>query len=532
MNSSKIRRKSELGQVFTPPYVAELMAKLLTDFEPKKVLDPAVGEGALLTAVDSYCKVDELIGYDIDNEWIRKLREEGLNVEIKDFFDSCEKYDGIIMNPPYIRQEKLNNPSVEFLNKEVILKKLGYPDISKKANLYLYFLWKALFSLKDSNSCIVGIMPNTWLESAYGQTLQELILSNFSVKCIVNFNDNVFEGFDVDVSIFVIKNEWLYNNVISIFDVDKKLTSSNIEQILRKEISDRNLSLHYVNQKDLAPFTWYDYRNKINFNFENLSTIKEHFIVNRGITTNYNSFFIRDAEEQIVADHNEYFLPILNKAKEVKGYSLNIRELNKVLFYTRKNRIELPKGIQLEIEKCENMLLETEKPKTVYNKFRKYPDNWFNLSKAVNKSIVFNYIIRDEVRFMLNDSKAIVKDNFYEMIPSRKVDYEYYIAVLNSTFNKYFLEKNGRSYGTGLLKIQKYELDQVPFLDINRINSDNLQKLKDLGRDLLIGKTSEVIIKKIDIILSEYYLQDINMLNNFYKQYAEIKTLRKGNNNG
>jgi methylase of polypeptide subunit release factors len=59
-----------------------------------------------------------------------------------------EKFDMIIMNPPYVRQEKING----LINSKQILK-AHFADhgfkIPEKSNLYVYFFLKTLGHLKD-----------------------------------------------------------------------------------------------------------------------------------------------------------------------------------------------------------------------------------------------------------------------------------------------------------------------------------------------------------------------------------------------
>jgi hypothetical protein len=520
-------KKSDLGQIFTPPDIASLMAKLLIQFNPHKIVDPAVGEGALLKAVKTYSN-SEILGYDIDKEWVLKLKNEGFNVKVKDFFDSTSTYDGIIMNPPYIRQEKLNNRNFPYLNKDVISRKLDYPNIPKKANLYIYFTWKALLSMKDEKSVLVAIMPNTWLTSTYGKSLQKLILDYYSIDCIINFDENVFEGFDVDVSIIVIKNYHVENNILSIFDVKGELTKKKVDSILSNTLLDKGIKLHQVTQSNLKPFKWFDYRGYIEFNYNNLVEVQEKLEVTRGVTTNYNEFFIRNKDENLVKKNEDYFYPILNKAQEVKGFSIKLFDLDKRILHTNNFKRELPESLRVEIERLEESLITTSKPKTLYSKYEKNPSTWYMNSRLIKKSIVLNYIIRSDVRFILNDNISLIKDNFYEMVPYEKNDYDYYIAVLNSTFTKYFLEKNGRSYGTGLLKVQKYQLDNLPILDIKKIDKESMIEIKKLGQDLLLGKDKKRIIKKIDNELSKYYLINPELVNEFYIRYNEIIVSRRG----
>ncbi|MGO4940965.1 HsdM family class I SAM-dependent methyltransferase [Fundicoccus sp. Sow4_D5] len=528
MNKVEILKKEELGQVFTPKNVALLMAQLLMKYKPKTVLDPAVGSGVLLEAIRKVSSTVEITGYDIDGEWVEYLKNKGINAFKSDFFDEDLEFDGIIMNPPFIRQEKLVDLSKEYLNKEIINKKLGGPPISKKANLYLYFLWKALSLLKKTSNCLVAIIPNTWLNSEYGYTLQKKILTEYSLDYVVNFSKNIFKGYDVDVSIFVISNEYNYENSVRFIDINTDLSAQNIEKIINNDFNQKNIDQHIIKQKDIKYFDWFSYRNKIQFNQNNLLEFHEVFKINRGLTTNHNALFIRNKKDVKSTEIKKYFFPITNRANDIKGYKVKKTNLDKVVFLTNELKENLPTSIVEELDKFEKQILMTERPKTLYTKIKKNRTNWFHLIKKANDSIIFNYIIRDNVRFIMNNSEVIVKDNFYEIKTSKIENINIYLAVLNSTFNKYLLEYTGRSYGNGLLKIQKYELERAPILNLDKVNIGDLKKLNQLGNDLINGSDIKNTIKTIDLLLSSYYLYNEEQYEEFYNIYEKVLLDRKG----
>lgn len=527
MKRAQIRRKDELGQVFTPTNIASLMAKLLLGYEPQKVIDPSVGSGALLKAVTKVDNHQEILGLDIDPEWIAFLKEDGYNVELKDFFDFSEKVNGIIMNPPYIRHEKLSDKKNTSLNKEVLLSKLSNPSIPSQANLYVYFIYKALLSL-EKNGVLVAIMPNTWLTSAFGSKLQELILNKYTVNTIINFNENIFKGYDVDVSIFVIQNCVSKKSYINVYDIQGDISETDIENIINDETS-QNITVHRVLQQEIGIYGWYKYRENIVFLMRNLISLKMIFTITRGITTNSNSFFIRDIDDVVANDYSEFFLPLLNKARDVRGYSIEKEEINKVLFSTNIGKHELPQEVKKIVDEYESTLLNTENPKTLFDRMSRKPNNWFNIRAHLHSGIVFNYIIRDEVRFLFNDAVAVPKDNFYLMIPFESLNVPLYIAILNSSFTRYFLEISGRSYGTGLLKIQKYELEELPILDWKVLSLEDLDCLVHYG-ELLISNGESEILNKIDEVLSKYYLSESLSLNEFYVYLQNIITKRRRKN--
>lgn len=104
-----------LGIVLTPPYVADLMAKLAKVDENSIVLDPACGAGSLLMGA-GHNKAKKLIGIEYQMK-LSKLARSNLsnfsnsNAEVikGDCFEELKKIDKVdraIVNPPYSYDEK------------------------------------------------------------------------------------------------------------------------------------------------------------------------------------------------------------------------------------------------------------------------------------------------------------------------------------------------------------------------------------------------------------------------------------------
>ena len=103
----------DLGQVFTNRNIARFMASLFTLDANATMLDPCFGTGVFLEALDSL-GFKNVTGYEIDStlydEVLSKFKKCKLYNE--DFLSSqLNHFDGIIMNPPYIRQEKIDGLS-------------------------------------------------------------------------------------------------------------------------------------------------------------------------------------------------------------------------------------------------------------------------------------------------------------------------------------------------------------------------------------------------------------------------------------
>ena len=101
----------DLGQVFTNRIVADYMVSLFSLDKSARIIDPCFGNGSFLSALKkknyknvSGCEIDKTLFNDV------KKTFEDYSLLNADFLSlDTEKVSGIIMNPPYIRQEKIDN---------------------------------------------------------------------------------------------------------------------------------------------------------------------------------------------------------------------------------------------------------------------------------------------------------------------------------------------------------------------------------------------------------------------------------------
>ena len=136
----------DLGQIFTGDITADFMVSLFTLKNDAKVLDPCFGDGAFLRALEKRQQY-RIYGYEIDQKLYEDTHKNFNNCVLrnKDFLkvSSKVKYDGIIMNPPYIRHEKIDDLSCFGINKEELMQDPLFHALPSTANLYMYFIIKA-----------------------------------------------------------------------------------------------------------------------------------------------------------------------------------------------------------------------------------------------------------------------------------------------------------------------------------------------------------------------------------------------------
>ncbi len=205
---SKAEVTKNQGVTYTPEELARFMARRLVEIWLKRregtptavrVLDPAVGEGALLCAVydELVQKFDghiELVGADIDADALEMARERCayvmdarrsvLTLVEGDFLEMTHEQLGsvdlVIANPPYVRTQNMGAASYQKIAAQFGLK--------GRADLSLAFLLNTL-SLKNSMGCVVVVVPNSLLLTTAAKGVRMQILDAARLEEIWDLGD-------------------------------------------------------------------------------------------------------------------------------------------------------------------------------------------------------------------------------------------------------------------------------------------------------------------------------------------------------
>ena len=479
----------DLGQVFTKDIVAEYMVSLFTLNKDAVVLDPCFGEGAFLSALKK-AKKYSVVGYEIDSNLYRKTKKKYPNYVLKnaDFLQisSRKKYDGIIMNPPYVRHEKINELTELGVSKDVLNRNEIFKELPSTANLYMYFIIKAVSLLKKNGEMVV-IFPGSWLQAKNGDVFSSALHRTCSVERQIHISGDVFEvSALVDVLILKMRK-------------DGKNRAANPEYI---KLNNGILEA-YENKNEII---------RINFN-EPFSSISR---VRRGLTTGCNSMFINPS----FAHRERHIRPIISSPKQIAGFSTKDATSDELLVVDA-NTIKDP-GVTSYITQWEKKIIAERKPETFVKKIKDQKE-WYRLNIFDCHGIIFSYIVRNDMKFIYNDPNNVIRDNFYVLYP--RIDKWVCFALLNNFFTFYQLECVGKKYGAGLLKIQKYDIENLRFPNLKAFSGDDFDELKKLGKKL--AKTGDrKIIEDITHVLSHY--TDVSY-ERIYAEYNDIVKSRLGN---
>lgn len=200
------------GQVATKPHIVELMLDLAgySGLRTVRLLDPGCGRGAFTVAAavrlirtsgvpKSVAEVADCIqAIDTDESAVAGCRQrltaalsaEGVSRKLAaeisqhwvvagDFLErEFDKFDLVIGNPPYVRQEAIPKSKLEDYRSK-------FDCFYDRADLYVAFFEKSLKLLSNAGR-LAFICPDRFAKNKYGKKLRSLIAKNYGVEYVLD----------------------------------------------------------------------------------------------------------------------------------------------------------------------------------------------------------------------------------------------------------------------------------------------------------------------------------------------------------
>ncbi|RLA83232.1 MAG: hypothetical protein DRG78_04995 [Epsilonproteobacteria bacterium] len=115
-------------------------------------------------------------------------------------------FDIVIGNPPYVRQELIDNK----IKEKYILK---YSSVATStADLYVYF-YELSIKLLSKKGLLGFITPNKWMERKYGEKLRKY-LKDYNILEIINYGElSIFDDASTEPATIILKNEINKNDI-------------------------------------------------------------------------------------------------------------------------------------------------------------------------------------------------------------------------------------------------------------------------------------------------------------------------------
>ena len=473
----------DLGQVFTDNAVADFMASLLSVRPSARILDPCFGKGVFIDAClrrgyknITGCEIDPALYSYVEKKY------PGIDLICGDFLkaDPALRYDAVIMNPPYIRQEKIDDLKPLGITKSSVRKDPVFGGLPGAANMYMYFIVKAL-SLLEQGGEMVAIFPVSWQNAKSGREFEKLMRFLGDVERHIRISGKIFETAEM-VEVVILK-----------------MRRSDSPGGLRESIEYARLADGRVTVSHSAPD-----EGGLDMPVE----FSAYADIRRGLTTGCNGIFINPPVPESDT------VPIISGPKCVTGYSTENAAKDRLLKITGSASEETA----AYLTSCAESIKDQKRPRTLYDKIAA-GKKWYELQPPDGAGIIFSYFVRSGMKFIMNASGDAVRDNFYIIYP--KIDRLLMFALLNNYYTYYQLERCGKRHGAGLLKLQRYDLEQLCFPDVSGFKEDDKKTLIKLSKKMI--STGKNMSEEITGAISGYAPWSFERISGAYKNLRKSR---------
>ncbi len=416
------------------------------------------------------------------------------------------KFDVVIGNPPYVRQERIKEIKPYL--------KDHYGTYTGVADLYVYFFEKGLNILKECG-ILSFICSNKFIKANYGKNLRKFILDNSNFEKYVDHTyDDIFDDATTYPSVFVFKKGHVEGNKILVnneFEMEQSRLDENVWSFVRPEILDL---------RDKICATGIELKN-----FEELK-------INYGIKTGFNEAFIIDDKkknELIKEDPKsiEIIKPLL-RGKDIKRYKIDFKELYLIWTYIGVPIDNYP-AIKNHLEQYMNKLQKRSDKGNYWWELRHcnyYPE--FEKDKLIYPNLASRlFTVFDNDNFFTNQKCFI--------ITSSSIDLKFLGALLSSKALNFVFKFLGTPLQGSYYDLNKKYVEGLPIYSATPEEQQPLIDLADIMLQLNFDLQTEISnfhnwlqrtfnIEKLSQKLEKYYERDFEeFLKEVKKKKVDIK---------
>ena len=234
---SKVVKKNN-GIYFTPPSCVNSNIKLLQPYIKNiiNVLEPSCGSGEYITALHKLFPQLIITGIEYNEtiyQSILQLNNDKVNIKNVDYlkYETDEKYDLIIGNPPY------------FVMKKEDVDKSYHTYFEGRPNIFILFIIKSIKMLND-DGILSFILPKNFLNCLYYDKTRKYIGEQFQILYIIECSHDKYIETQQDTIILIIQKTRNYNNTAFILEI-------NNYTIFANQDNSKKIKKLYKNSKSL-----------------------------------------------------------------------------------------------------------------------------------------------------------------------------------------------------------------------------------------------------------------------------------------
>jgi len=474
------------GSYYTPYKTVSFMKDyLLREHKTyNSVLEPSAGDGRFIDMFSDNKHTQKFVAVELIEEKVRQLQNkkyaEAVNIIKDDFLDfseqTCEKFQLIIGNPPYINITNMESDSIEKAKK--ICEKYQLSDSLMK-NIWVAFVLAAVSCLEESG-VIFFVLPMEFLQVQYAEKIRLFLEKNFNTIHILTFKERMFPEIEQESCLVYLTNELEQNSYI-FFKIYDKLDSeipyycSKIER--NKPLKKWTNAVLSDEDIDLLNFFSMEYK-----------MVSEICDASPGIVTGANQEFILTKEQVTQLGCHDFVLPTISKSNmlsrifilnhniihklEEKGnriYLLNLSQVDESLF---------TEGLKEYLEEIGNKENSTGiKLRDRYKCKKRKP--WYGVPIIRNGDLFFFKRYDKLPRICVNEADIYTTDIAYNMRINGKYDKESVAFCFYNSLTLTLCEYYGRYYAGGVSELTPSEFKRVaiPYYKVDKCDIERLSKM-------------------------------------------------------
>ncbi len=482
---STVADKKRIGAYYTPERAARILSAWAIQSPSDKVLEPSFGRCGFLQAVVDQLEVrgcEELIhnvhGYDIDSgafegpyESLVQENGAGDQFQERDFLEARpvdlegRKFNVVIGNPPYVSYHNMEEEQ-----REAAVQAVRESDFSldRKASLWAYFVLHALAFLKEGGR-VAWVLPGSFFHADYASTIIDSVTGHFENAVALQLGERIFrsEGAE-EHSVILLADGWKTECPCEDLRVGYVPSLNDLEQTIQ--------------DWEDGDWTGNDYDSRIGVAFmaprvaDAIRYVEDECRVGRlgdvtedvkiGIVTGDNRFFVIDRSEAQKRElENRDWKYIFAKSKITGGISVTQQDFQEA--YQSDKSCLLVDGEGEVSEQLERYFDQKPKDEIESNVTFGKREDWRLPDDGNDPDAFFTYMQSLGPRLILNQAGVNSTNTIHRVYFGDEIagiDQKALAVSLLSTFSRLSAEVEGRTYGSGVLKLEIGETRQLQFV--------------------------------------------------------------------
>jgi adenine-specific DNA methylase len=534
------------GIFYTPTRATQILANWAIQTREDSVLEPSFGGCGFLAAVLDRLRTlgrvlpEELVcGSDVDPDAFvflgklltgdfpdhRFLRSDFLALTNSDF--PTRAFTVVIGNPPYV---SLHNMEEEQRSTAVRLSEVAGVNLSRKASLWAYFLIHSL-SFLDVNGRMAWILPGSFVHADYSAKVRDVLQSSFRRCLAVQLEERLFIAEGTEENSVVLLCEGYGSSQTAEIELARAKDLNDLELTVAAWVAGKRAGVKWEGRASLALLpeptrtVWDDIRSR-----GQTRSLGAFLKVRIGIVTGANKFFV--LSEQNANAHSippECLQPIIGKFAHCRGLVVSDVDLLRnreagfrCLLVDTRGEIEAKRSLVDYLNSYPKIYKEQNQT------FAKR-STWHLAHDGIRPDGFLSCMQGDGPTLVLNDTGVTCTNTVHRIFFESGVDnctQKFLALSLQGTFAQLSAELEGRSYGSGGLKLEPSEAARILVFE-PEISDPDIVDLAFSRADELIrsGDRSgaRAVADELHVRLGFLSPEEIRSMNNALTQLRESR---------